>query len=609
MGSRFADGDLRCPLVVMKILVLDSEKSACELLVRTLQGFFPEHEWLTAFSYDEGRQIAEHGARLDVILADLKTNEAGGPSLAHLMEGMFPEVQTYFLGNYAAETTFFRARPGRTFPKPVNVHQVVAAIHLAEESLALKTAVKEVEAGAKDDGKTSAGSALERINRLIAHEGFTGQLAQFQLHEIVQICCLGMRTGRMTVTKGHESGLLYFHEGRLLHAECGDVQGEPAVGKIIGWRSGQFAFADGILADRESIQTSWDFLLLETMRQLDESAAGGVVARTELNEGQCFGPYHLVRRVAAREQEHVFEAQLSHNGLLVTLHVLPPAATRSPVAVKQFVAEAAAKSELDGTTFLRATKAAQTEGIYYHTLEHVEATSLEDHGPERPLTEAQVLDVLRTVAQAMSELQAQHLLYHPLTPKDVLINLRGQVRLTNLASLRPDTSLTVQAQLEGLTIALSRAAGPGGIRSGALKRLLRRIQRPGPDQIVSWASLRKAVEGISINAVTAGSVSDEHTSFIVNLVPDRPTLGVFKLAAAAGVAGLLAGSLFWLTGRLDHANAREQQSPGGLMAAEPAIDGATSPTNEPTSTPRVFGSITEVLESTDDPRMDAADAR
>ena len=115
----------------MKILLLDSEKGACELLVRTLQGFFPEHEWVTAFSYEEGRQFAARGERVDLVLADLKTNEAGGPSLAHLIEGMYPEVQTYFLGNYSAETTFFRARPGRTFAKPVNIHQVVAAIHLA----------------------------------------------------------------------------------------------------------------------------------------------------------------------------------------------------------------------------------------------------------------------------------------------------------------------------------------------------------------------------------------------------------------------------------------------------------------------------------------------
>ncbi len=580
----------------MKILVLDADKSSCDLLVRTVQGFFPEHEWLTAFSYEEGRQLAQSGERLDFVLADLKTNEAGGPSLAHLIEGMYPEVQCYFLGAYSQETTFFRARPGRIFAKPVNVHEVVAAIHLAEASLALKTV--------DSDSKNSANASLEKINRLIAHDGFTGQLAQFQLHEIVQICCLGMRTGRMLVTKGHEAGALYFHEGRLLHAECGELDGEPAASKIIGWKSGQFAFADGILADRETIQTSWDFLLLETMRQMDETAAIGPVARTELKAGQCFGPYHLVRCIADREQEHVFEAQLSANGVLVSLHVLPPALTRSSVAVKHFVADASAKSELDSSVFLRATKAAQTEGVYYHTLEHVEAVNLENFGKDRLLTESQVLNVLRTVAQAMSELQSQHQLHHPLATRDVLIDARGNVRLANLASLRPDKSVSVAVQLLALADSLNRATGPAGFRTGAMKRLLGRIRRPGPDQITTWASLRKAVEGISSNALTAGGVSDEHTSFIVNLVPDRPTLGVFKLAAAAALAGLLVGSLFWATGRLDQVHAREQSPGSGLMAAEVVTESPAQPT--PTNAvpvtvsppaPQVFGSITEVMEA------------
>lgn len=544
----------------MKILVLDSDKSACDLLVRTLQGFFPEHDWLTAGSYDEGRQLVDRGEHLDFVLADLKTNESGGPSLAHLIEGLFPEVQVYFLGTYSQETTFFRARPGRVFAKPVNVHEVVAAIHLAEENLALKQ-----KAGSNP---TNEGTALEKINRLIANEGFSGQLAQFQLHELVQICCLGLRTGKMSVTKGVESGALYFHEGRLLHAECGELIGDAAASRIIGWKSGQFAFADGILADRETIESSWDFLLLETMQKLDEAAATMPATRTELMPGHCFGPYQLVRRIAVREQEHVFEAQVGPGGLVVTLHVLPPALTKSPAAVKHFVAEAVAKSEIECPAFLRATKAAQTEGVYYHTLEHVDATCLENFGRDRLLTESQVLEIFRNVSRAMSELQSQHQLHHPLGPKDILLDSRGEVRITNLASLRPDNRVPVQAQIESLAEALVRALGPAGPRAAALKRIFRRIERPGTDQITTWAGLRKAVEGISVNALTVGGASDEHTSFIVNLVPDRPTIGIFKIAAAAAAAGVVLGTLLWGTGRLGSVNAREVSPVNTLMASE-----------------------------------------
>ena len=582
----------------MRILLFDADQSACDLLVRTLRDYFPEHTWLTAFSYDEGLQVAQQAGRLDFVLADLRTNEAGGPSLAHLIEGMHPRAQIYFLGSYAQETTFFRARPGRIFPKPVNVHKVVAALHLAEENLTLHE---------KPAGETVAEPAsLAKMNRLIAHEGFSGQLAQFQLHEIVQLCCLGQRTGRMSVTKGDETGAIYFYNGKVLHAECGGLQGEDAVMQIIGWKSGQFAFADGILADRETIQTSWDFLLLEAMRKLDESNAGTLAVRAELKPGQCFGPYQLVRLLAVREQEQVYEAQLSQSGLVLTLCVLPASLTHQSAPVKQFVAEASAKSELDSPIFLRATKAAQTEGVFYYTLELISGLTLEDFGGDRLLAEGQVLEVLRSVGRAMSDLQAQHLVHHPLSPRDVWIDVRGQVRITNLASLRPAEGESVAGQIGKLAGRLRQALGPAGIRSGGLKSVFRRMERSGPDRIATWASLRKAVEGVSLSTLLgpahSPSGANEHTSFIVNLVPDRPTLGVLKLAAAAGLAGLLVGSIFWVTGRFDHVTAR-QPAVGDLMAAEVSTGaaGAVSTsnvavaasfvaTNAPNSAPLAHGS-------------------
>lgn len=170
-------------LYTMKILVIDSETSACDLLVRTLKSYFPKHEWLTATSYEEGFSVAQKTKDLDLVFADLKTNEAGGPSLANLIEGMYPNVYTYYLGNHGVETTFFRARPGRVFSKPVNVNEVVAAIQLAEQSIAL----------AKGEGvkgvlpELDGVHDLENLNKLITNEGFSGQLAQFQLHEIIQL--------------------------------------------------------------------------------------------------------------------------------------------------------------------------------------------------------------------------------------------------------------------------------------------------------------------------------------------------------------------------------------------------------------------------------------
>jgi hypothetical protein len=98
----------------------------------------------------------------------------------------------------------------------------------------------------------------------------------------------------------------------------------------------------------------------------------------------------------------------------------------------------------------------------------------------------------------------------------------------------------------------------------------------------------------------AGGVSDEHPFFIFNLEAARPRLGFYNVAAAPVGGGLLAGAPFLNTGNSAHGCARQQSTADGLMAAELANEsGAASDisTNPPASTPYVFGSITEVLES------------
>jgi DNA-binding NarL/FixJ family response regulator len=582
----------------MKILVIDSETSACDLLVRTLKSYFPEHEWLTAASYEEGYFTAQKTKDLDLVFADLKTNEAGGPSLTNLIESMYPNVCTYYLGNHGAETTFPRVRPGRVFSKPVNVREIVAAIQLAEQS----------RTPSKGDGVTNvlpeAGGAqdLEKLTRLIADEGFTGQLAQFQLHEIIQLCCLGQRTGRMSISKGSESGVIFFYDGQIVHSVCGDLEGEPAVERIVAWKSGQFTIADGIIAERRTIETDWNFLILESMRKLDEQAAEGPAPTAEVKVGGSVGPYQLAKEVSKSATEEVYIAHLHSTGLELTVCVLPPALNSNLAEVKRFVAEATTKSDLDDTAFLRVTKAVQTEGVYYYTVERVEATRLDELAPvDRHLTESQALDVLRTVGTAMAELRSVHRTHLPLTPRDVLLDSRGGVRLSNLASFRPEETVTVRAQLQTLTRAVRDAVSPATIRAGALKSILRRMEGTGPDRIQSWQGLKKAADSITSDALAViGENSggpESNTSYAVNLVPDHATFDILKLGIAAAIAGLLVGSIFWVTARPDHANARGGS--GSLMAAEPSeqVEHFHTTTNVADTGLRVYDSVAEMVQS------------
>jgi hypothetical protein len=101
--------------------------------------------------------------------------------------------------------------------------------------------------------------------------GFAGTITNTSLHDIIQLICIGRNTCRMCVRSGTEKGFISFRNGEIVHAESGDLKGEEAFYRVLSWELGAFE-CDEVAATEESIQESWDFLLMESMRRLDSSA-------------------------------------------------------------------------------------------------------------------------------------------------------------------------------------------------------------------------------------------------------------------------------------------------------------------------------------------------
>jgi len=133
------------------------------------------------------------------------------------------------------------------------------------------------------------------------------------------------------------------------------------------------------------------------------------------------------------------------------------------------------------------------------------------------------------------------------------------------------------------------------------------MEGTGPDRIQSWQGLKKAANSITSDALAGvGETSggpESNTSYVVNLVPDHATLDILKLGIAAAMAGLLVGSIFWVTARPDHANARGGS--GSLMAAEPSeqveqveqVEHFHAATNIADAGLRVYDSVAEMVKS------------
>jgi hypothetical protein len=74
------------------------------------------------------------------------------------------------------------------------------------------------------------------------------------------------------ITREGEKGVIYFSEGEVIHAECGEMKGAEAFYKIMGWEEGEFVSSIGVSPPVQSIDQNWEHLLVEAMRRNDEKA-------------------------------------------------------------------------------------------------------------------------------------------------------------------------------------------------------------------------------------------------------------------------------------------------------------------------------------------------
>ncbi len=100
--------------------------------------------------------------------------------------------------------------------------------------------------------------------------GLLGKLEDFDLHDIIQILNLGLKTAKVEITKGEEKGTLYLSKGKLVHASLGSMIGQEAFFELMAWKKGNFSIAHGHRTNNINIKSDTMWLLLEAARVMDE---------------------------------------------------------------------------------------------------------------------------------------------------------------------------------------------------------------------------------------------------------------------------------------------------------------------------------------------------
>ncbi len=104
--------------------------------------------------------------------------------------------------------------------------------------------------------------------------GMEGGIELIGVPGMLQMCHLGRFSGVCTLRSGAERIRIAFREGEIVSAESSRAQGAEAVYELVTWTSGRFEFLPGDPGEGEPLGQSFDHLLLEGCRRLDEQRRG-----------------------------------------------------------------------------------------------------------------------------------------------------------------------------------------------------------------------------------------------------------------------------------------------------------------------------------------------
>lgn len=105
-------------------------------------------------------------------------------------------------------------------------------------------------------------------------QGFNVRLAGVSLADLIQMKCWSGARECLRLSSQGRLGVLQFSNGQLTHAVAPGLVGEDALFELLSWTSGDCEACTCALPPRSAIHRSWQSLLLDAAKTLDEEAAG-----------------------------------------------------------------------------------------------------------------------------------------------------------------------------------------------------------------------------------------------------------------------------------------------------------------------------------------------
>jgi CheY-like chemotaxis protein len=114
-------------------------------------------------------------------------------------------------------------------------------------------------------------TALDALTGPAPQTGFRGVMQRIGLDDVLQMECLNRKSSVLVVTAGNRRGQIFVADGEIVHAQCGQLQGEMALYSLLGLQGGEFALQAFTEPPRRTISGQYQFLLMEAARLRDEA--------------------------------------------------------------------------------------------------------------------------------------------------------------------------------------------------------------------------------------------------------------------------------------------------------------------------------------------------
>jgi len=181
-------------------------------------------------------------------------------------------------------------------------------------------------------------------------------------------------------------------------------------------------------------------------------------------EGECIGPYRLLRELGRGGMGEVWLAERQDHGdggprrlVALKLPTMPLLARRRELLLQRFERERDIVAGLAHPNIARLYDAGvDAQGQPWLALEHVQGVPITEHARRQKLPLAARIGLLLQVAEAVSHAHGQLVLHRDLKPGNILVTPQGQVRLLDFGIAK---LLDAEAAPEGTAATLTRAAG------------------------------------------------------------------------------------------------------------------------------------------------------